>query len=414
MKLIAVVGSIGSGKSWICNQLPDICDDNKLHVHRIDLDQISKSLFHTNELLRNELVANFGPIMVNNSVIKKRKYVIEQIMSNDVLYTKMNNIIIPYMIDWLESSIQIWKDCGFDLVVVEGAALIHSNELLAYFDSIIHVEVSKEVCQRRVQERALYTDRQFEILYKRSTPSTTIGFTTQPVYLITNNECDKSGVQIKNILTSEFSANEKVEVDNNNSFANWLDYIKELRLEEFCNIVDTIPPSVPVESPDTSYSDNDLTKIVKIPEKVVIYPGSFNPLHIGHIAVVEDLLRMFDKVILLKCINGGKSSVQPNIDFDINKLPVGCEAQQWNGAFVDYIIAHTDKDVVIARGIRNSVDFEYEVSYIKHLTEQCKFRGEIMPPVVYVPCRDEYKHISSSSIRAISQFDTAYANSLMV
>lgn len=452
MKVIAVVGSIGSGKSWVRNQIPEVCD-YKLHIHRVDLDQVSKELFRTNESLRNELVHSFGPIMVDQNMGVKKKFVIDQIMSNDVLYTRLNNILFGYIKEWLETSLPRWYKDGVDLVVIEGAILIHAPELWSYFDSIIHVNVSKEVCKERVQERNLYTDRQFEILYKRSTPTTSIGLVNQPIHYITTNIKYYSNRQIKHILDIEFGQVKSTTVLYSIKPEIHFEHIIEDRLSCLVGAVNNVSnrevakrivqdtfKQMGIQYDTISIIVNDATGALNVQvhnghlkspgvieleehwprrkEKVVIYAGSFYPLHNGHLDVIHELLDIFDRVILLRCINGSKEGQQLD-EFPIKqeRLPKGCDFQVWAGAFIDYIDGcnKLDMDITVARGIRNGSDLDYENAYIQHNRDMMIQKYDTrFPPVVYVPCREKFKHISSSSIRAILPFDEAYAKSLIV
>ena len=408
MKVIGMIGMIGSGKSTICQQIDEFCraSSEGMRVCTIDLDIVSKDLFRTNEFLRKELVTAFGAIMIDPDFEAKRKYVIEQIMGNDVLYKRLNDILISYIRPHLANKLVQLKEIGFDLVLVEGVILGYYPKILNEFDCVIDVFVSDDEGRRRVKLRkAYYTDRQIDILQKRSLPADDL-FESLDVELYpidTNLSSHYINATIKSIIEQELNLPiEQPNVDGakRNHCGQWVHH-------------DSPHPNF--QSPGVSTKTEPTEYYPKKKEKVAVYAGSFAPFHIGHFAIVEDLLEIFDSVVLLQCINGGKHDTG-EYRIDESKLPKNCQLIEWDYAFVDFLDVNVGDEVelVIARGIRNGTDLDYETSYIKHLTEQCNFHMKELPPVIYIPCRDEYKHISSSSIRAILPFDEVYAKSLMV
>ena len=132
-----------------------------------------------------------------------------------------------------------------------------------------------------------------------------------------------------------------------------------------------------------------------------LYPGSFNPLHIGHLSVIKQAMEIFDSVIVAKGINPEKSSVTPY------PLPVkflksmGVDTCTYNTLLTDFIkqMENDYNNVVLVRGLRNGADLEYEQNLIAFL------RG--MYPklkVVTFYCDPSFRHISSSALRDIQKF----------
>lgn len=94
-----------------------------------------------------------------------------------------------------------------------------------------------------------------------------------------------------------------------------------------------------------------------------IYPGSFDPLHLGHVDLVRRAARMSDKLIVAVLDNSTKSclfSVEERLDLLRTCLGgiSGVEIGTFRGLLVDY--ARQQGATVVIRGLRAVSDFEYE------------------------------------------------------
>lgn len=96
---------------------------------------------------------------------------------------------------------------------------------------------------------------------------------------------------------------------------------------------------------------------------IAVYPGSFDPIHNGHIDVIERAARIFERVIVALANNDAKT---PCFSFDERRHMVeeslknlaNVETDILNGLLIDY--AHKRGAGVIVRGLRAVSDFEYE------------------------------------------------------
>ena len=106
-------------------------------------------------------------------------------------------------------------------------------------------------------------------------------------------------------------------------------------------------------------------------KKIGLFPGSFDPFTKGHEAVVKKALKIFDEIIIAIGVNSSK-----NYQFDLQKRILQIESLFQNGKAVqvvtyDKLTVELCKDVkatAIVRGLRNTVDFEFEKS-IAHMNE---------------------------------------------
>lgn len=98
-------------------------------------------------------------------------------------------------------------------------------------------------------------------------------------------------------------------------------------------------------------------------KKVAVFPGSFDPITLGHVSVVKRALPIFDEVIIAIGINSEKKNM-----FTVEQRKAWIEAcfadepkvtaDTYSGLTVDY--CKTKKAGFILRGLRTSADFEFE------------------------------------------------------
>lgn len=95
----------------------------------------------------------------------------------------------------------------------------------------------------------------------------------------------------------------------------------------------------------------------------IIYPGTFDPIHNGHIDIAARASKLFDELIFVVAVNADKNPlltaeerVQLILDSTSNLANV--TAQQFTGLVVNY--AQDCDAVAIIRGLRHVSDFEFE------------------------------------------------------
>ena len=131
-----------------------------------------------------------------------------------------------------------------------------------------------------------------------------------------------------------------------------------------------------------------------------VYPGSFNPIHYGHIDIALRSLRLFDEVIVAVYVHPGKIDL-----FDAKeRVALVRESFQdeprirvasYNKLTVDY--AREVGAQAIVRGLRVFSDFELE---FRMALANRRLAPEI--EIVTFISAEEYLHISSSTIREIA------------
>ena len=133
----------------------------------------------------------------------------------------------------------------------------------------------------------------------------------------------------------------------------------------------------------------------------VLIPGSFDPIHLGHLDVVTQASELFGTVVIAIMHNPSKPSGLFAVDERL-ELAQACTADR-NGVRVE---AHTGLAVqaaatvgadFIVKGLRTAGDFEVEQQMAQTNFSVTGIR------TVYVPCAPEYSFISSRFVREIAQ-----------
>ncbi|MDN6162454.1 MAG: pantetheine-phosphate adenylyltransferase [Atopostipes sp.] len=137
-----------------------------------------------------------------------------------------------------------------------------------------------------------------------------------------------------------------------------------------------------------------------------IYAGSFDPFTLGHLDIVNRASTMFDEVIIAISTNTSKKSLFTSDEKKemIRKVikkhsKVNVQVIQ----FTDQLIvdlAEREEAQVLLRGLRSSIDMEYEMNIASANKTQ-------NPSVesVFLMAAEEYRFISSSLIKELAQFN---------
>lgn len=137
-------------------------------------------------------------------------------------------------------------------------------------------------------------------------------------------------------------------------------------------------------------------------ERIALFPGSFDPFTLGHHAIIEQGLRIFDKIVIGIGENSAKQGLLtlPNrirLIRDIYPDRPDIEVTSYDGLTGDFCRKLGLR--FILRGMRNTVDYEYERGIM--LINQRLF-PEITTVLLFTP--PEYVAINSSIIRELVSY----------
>jgi pantetheine-phosphate adenylyltransferase len=134
-------------------------------------------------------------------------------------------------------------------------------------------------------------------------------------------------------------------------------------------------------------------------ERICLFPGTFDPVTLGHVDVIERAVSLFDKLVIGIGINASKQpmfSIEQRTRWmkDIFKNDSRIEVASYEGLTVDYCKKIGANYVL--RGIRYISDFEYE----KAIADMNRM---LAPQIetIFLTCSPLYSTISSTLVRDV-------------
>lgn len=136
--------------------------------------------------------------------------------------------------------------------------------------------------------------------------------------------------------------------------------------------------------------------------KRAIYPGSFDPVTLGHIDVIERASKLFDHLIIGVLNNSAKTplfSAEERVKMlkEVTKDIPNVEILSFGGLTVDF--ARECNARALVRGLRAITDFEYElqIAQLNHV---------IAPGIdtVFLTTNLQYAYLSSSSVKEVAAY----------
>lgn len=137
--------------------------------------------------------------------------------------------------------------------------------------------------------------------------------------------------------------------------------------------------------------------------KVAIYPGSFDPITLGHLNIIKRAARCFDKLVVCVLVNSEKRGLFspeervelirrvteqiPNVEVDLSDC-----------LLADY--ARQRKARVIVKGLRAMSDFEAEV-------QMAVINRKLNPNLdtMFLPANEKYTYLSSTVVKEMVRYD---------
>lgn len=135
---------------------------------------------------------------------------------------------------------------------------------------------------------------------------------------------------------------------------------------------------------------------------VAVYPGSFDPVTLGHYDIIERSASIMEKLIVGVLNNRSKTplfSVEERVNMlrSVTGHISNVEVQSFDGLLVDFVRANGAK--VIIRGLRAITDFEYEL--------QLSQTNHVIAPeidTVFLTTNLKYSYLSSSIVKEIAEY----------
>lgn len=153
MKLIAITGGIGSGKSVVARLV-------QVMGHEVyDCDSRAKALMTENEEVRHLLIEAFGKETYHNDGTLNRQHLSEVAFGDDKALARLNGIVHPATARDMQQWAQRQADNGARVAFVE-TALLRTAGLKRLVDEVWHVTAPASVRISRVMARSGLTEQQ--------------------------------------------------------------------------------------------------------------------------------------------------------------------------------------------------------------------------------------------------------------
>ena len=135
--------------------------------------------------------------------------------------------------------------------------------------------------------------------------------------------------------------------------------------------------------------------------RTVIYPGTFDPIHCGHIDIAERASKLFDKLIFVVADNADKNTLFTSVEridliLNTTKHINNTKAYSTDGLVADFAREH--EAVALIRGLRHVSDFEFE---FQMATMNYHLNSEVS--TLLMVTKENYIHLNSSMVKDIAK-----------
>ena len=135
--------------------------------------------------------------------------------------------------------------------------------------------------------------------------------------------------------------------------------------------------------------------------RTVIYPGTFDPIHCGHIDIAERASKLFDKLIFVVADNADKNTLFTSVEridliLNTTKHINNIEAYSTDGLVADFAREH--EAVALIRGLRHVSDFEFE---FQMATMNYHLNSEVS--TLLMVTKENFIHLNSTMVKDVAK-----------
>ena len=136
--------------------------------------------------------------------------------------------------------------------------------------------------------------------------------------------------------------------------------------------------------------------------RIAVYPGSFDPVTLGHMDIISRSSKLFDKLIVGVLVNSSKvplfsAEERVNMIRGVVSEYANVEVRSFDGLLVEF--ARLCKATAVVRGLRAVTDFEYEL--------QMSQTNHIIAPdidTIFLTTNLNYAYLSSSVVKEVARY----------
>lgn len=137
-------------------------------------------------------------------------------------------------------------------------------------------------------------------------------------------------------------------------------------------------------------------------DKIAIYPGTFDPITLGHIDIIERASTIFDNVIVTLAVNPSKEPLFSTEErfamlSDAVQNFSNVTIEKFDGLLVNYALGKNAS--VIIRGLRAISDFEYEFQ----MALMNRKLANMIQTVFLMP-HEKYTYLNSTIVKGVARF----------
>lgn len=347
MKLIAVVGKQGSGKSHFAKLLENYFNNCfGLKCLNISIDKIGHEVLTDTDVVK-ELQSLLGNKILDENGNISRKKLSDFVFNNKFALKILNEVTLPKMKEVINNLLS--ENLDKDFIILDYALL---PNIPSYF----------KACDYKILVEADFDERKQRVLSRDG------------------------------ITEIKFLQREKASLEYNPKDFDLI--INSSTKSDFDNI-----PNIDKVAYATCFHLLELSK----KGKIAYYPGSFDPITYGHIDIINKVLDIgFDKIIIAVTTNSGKKNTMFSLDERVEMIK---EFFGYNPR-IEIIVVDSGKASVkiaekynclaLVRGLRDVSDFEYELNI-------SKVNATISDvETLFLTASHKYDFVSSSSTRELA------------
>lgn len=179
MITIGITGGVGAGKSTVLDFL-----EQEYQAYVMKADEIGHLVMEPGQSCYKPVIALFGKQIIKNDKTIDRRLVSDVVFSHPDMLEKLNHIIHPAVKEYIRRQLDLKKEEGQRICVVE-AALLLEDYYEEFCDTIWYIHTDSEIRIRRLMESRGYTREKSMSIIASQAPEEF--FRAHTDYVVTNN-----------------------------------------------------------------------------------------------------------------------------------------------------------------------------------------------------------------------------------